>query len=91
MRIGSTTFRFALVTVAVAVCFAGDALGDEPDPGVALRRAASASLTPDERLTLARLLPTDRLPLGEYELKVITKDKVGGQIVENKGKFVIEK
>ena len=44
-----------------------------------------------QRLTLARLLPTDRLPLGEYELKVVTKDKVGGQIVENKGKFVIEK
>ena len=44
-----------------------------------------------QRLTLARLLPTDRLPLGEYELRVLTKDKVGGQIVENKGKFIIEK
>lgn len=44
-----------------------------------------------QRLTLARLLPTDRIPLGEYELKVITKDKVGGQVVENKGKFIIEK
>lgn len=44
-----------------------------------------------QRLTLARLLPTDRIPLGEYEIKVITKDKVGGQVVENKGKFVIEK
>jgi GWxTD domain-containing protein len=44
-----------------------------------------------QRLTLARLLPTDRLPLGDYELKVVTKDKVGGQIVENKGKFTIEK
>lgn len=44
-----------------------------------------------QRLTLARLLPTDRIPLGDYELKVITKDKVGGQIVENKGKFTIEK
>ena len=44
-----------------------------------------------QRLTLARLLPTDRLPLGDYELKVFTKDKVGGQIVENKGKFTIEK
>ena len=44
-----------------------------------------------QRLTLARLLPTDRLPLGDYELKVVTKDKVGNQVVENKGKFTIEK
>lgn len=42
-----------------------------------------------QRLTLARLLPTDRLPLGEYELKVLTKDRVGGQVIENKGKFTI--
>ena len=44
-----------------------------------------------QRLTLARLLPTDRLPLGDYELRVVTKDKVGGQVVENKGKFTVEK
>jgi len=44
-----------------------------------------------QRLTLARLLPTDRMPLGDYELKVVTKDRVGGQIIENKGKFTIEK
>lgn len=44
-----------------------------------------------QRLTLARLLPTDRMPLGDYELKVITKDRVGGQVIENKGKFTIEK
>jgi GWxTD domain-containing protein len=42
-----------------------------------------------QRLTLARLLPTDAMPLGEYEIKVITKDRVGGQVVENKGKFTI--
>ena len=42
-----------------------------------------------QRLTLARLLPTDKMPLGDYELKVITKDRVGGQVVENKGKFTI--
>ncbi|MGH9946374.1 MAG: GWxTD domain-containing protein [Pyrinomonadaceae bacterium] len=42
-----------------------------------------------QRLTLARLLPTTTLDLGEYELKVITKDKTGGQVVENKGKFTI--
>lgn len=44
-----------------------------------------------QRLTLARLLPTERMPLGNYELKVVTRDKVGGQLVENKGKFTIEK
>jgi GWxTD domain-containing protein len=44
-----------------------------------------------QRLTLARLLPTDRIPTGDYELKIVTKDKVGGQVVENKGKFTIEK
>lgn len=42
-----------------------------------------------QRLTLARLLPTDRMPLGEYELKVLTKDRVGGQLIENKGRFTI--
>ncbi len=43
-----------------------------------------------QRLTLARLLPTDGLEKGEYELKVLTKDRVSGQIIENKGKFSIE-
>ncbi len=42
-----------------------------------------------ERLTLARLLQTDKLPLGDYEIKIITKDRVGGQTIENKGKFTI--
>jgi len=42
-----------------------------------------------QRLTLARLLPTDRLQLGDYEIKVITKDRVGGQVIENKGKFTV--
>ena len=42
-----------------------------------------------QRLTLARLLPTNQLPLGDYEIKVITKDRVGGQAIENKGKFTI--
>jgi hypothetical protein len=43
-----------------------------------------------QRLTLARLLPTDRLPLGNYEVRVVMRDKVTGQVIENKGKFVIE-
>lgn len=42
-----------------------------------------------QRLTLARLLPTTAMPLGEYEIKIITKDRVGGQVIENKGKFTI--
>jgi hypothetical protein len=44
-----------------------------------------------QRLTLARLLPTDSLPAGEYEIKVLTKDRVrtDSQVIENKGKFTI--
>ncbi len=42
-----------------------------------------------QRLTLARLLPTTGLPLGDYEISVVTKDRVGGQVIENKGKFTI--
>ncbi len=42
-----------------------------------------------QRLTLARLLPTNGLSVGEYELKVLTKDRVGGQVIENKGTFTI--
>lgn len=42
-----------------------------------------------QRLTLARLLPTTGLTLGDYELKVLVKDRVGGQVIENKGKFTI--
>ncbi len=42
-----------------------------------------------QRLTLARLLPTNRMTLGDYELKVEIKDRVGGQVIENKGKFTI--
>ncbi|MFT3743116.1 MAG: GWxTD domain-containing protein [Pyrinomonadaceae bacterium] len=47
-----------------------------------------------QRLTLARLLPTTLMPLGDYELKVIIKDRVPGadgktQTIENKGKFTI--
>jgi hypothetical protein len=42
-----------------------------------------------QRLTLARLLPTTLLPTGDYEIKVQVKDRVGGQVIENKGKFTI--
>jgi len=42
-----------------------------------------------QRLTLARLFPTSTLALGDYEIKVLIKDRVGGQVIENKGKFTI--
>ncbi|MEO6655532.1 MAG: GWxTD domain-containing protein [Pyrinomonadaceae bacterium] len=42
-----------------------------------------------QRLTLARLLPTATMALGDYEIKVLIKDRVGGQLIENKGKFTI--
>jgi GWxTD domain-containing protein len=42
-----------------------------------------------QRLTLARLLPTALMTTGDYEVKVLIKDKVTGQVIENKGKFVI--
>lgn len=42
-----------------------------------------------QRLTLARLLPTTVLPTGDYEIKVLVKDRVGGQVIENKGKFSV--
>jgi hypothetical protein len=35
------------------------------------------------------LLPTDQIAPGDYEIKVLTKDRVGGQVIENKGKFTI--
>jgi hypothetical protein len=42
-----------------------------------------------QRLTLARLLQTDRLELGDYEIKVMIKDRVGNQSLEPAGKFSI--
>jgi GWxTD domain-containing protein len=43
-----------------------------------------------QRLTLARLLPTDQMPTGDYELKIKIKDRVaGGQVIEQSGKFSI--
>jgi hypothetical protein len=42
-----------------------------------------------QRLTLARLLPTTGIPTGDYEIKVLIRDRVGGQVLENKGKFTI--
>ena len=36
-----------------------------------------------------RLLPTTVMPNGDYELKVLVRDRVGGQVIENKSKFTI--
>jgi GWxTD domain-containing protein len=45
-----------------------------------------------QRLTLARLLPTTLLPVGDYEIKIVIKDRVNeGQTIETKGKFTIIK
>ena len=41
------------------------------------------------RLTLARLLPTSVMQTGDYEVKVLIKDRVGGQVIESSGKFTI--
>ncbi|HEY8563352.1 MAG TPA: GWxTD domain-containing protein [Pyrinomonadaceae bacterium] len=42
-----------------------------------------------QRLTLARLLPTAAMPLGNYELKVKLKDRVSGQLLEKATKFTL--
>jgi GWxTD domain-containing protein len=42
-----------------------------------------------QRLVLARLLPTDKLPAGNYEIKVTVKDHTNSQLIENKSKFTI--
>jgi GWxTD domain-containing protein len=45
-----------------------------------------------QRLTLARLLPTDKVPPGDYEVKVLIKDHVSGQVLNDEkltGKFTV--
>ena len=45
-----------------------------------------------QRLTLARLLPTSTLPPGDYEIKIVIKDRVSEQVLNDeklKGKFTI--
>jgi GWxTD domain-containing protein len=47
-----------------------------------------------QRLTLARLLPTNSLAMGDYEIKINIKDRVSGQALNDeklKGKFTITK
>jgi GWxTD domain-containing protein len=42
-----------------------------------------------QRLTLARLLQTEQLEAGDYEIKIQIKDRVGNQTLEPAGKFTI--
>jgi GWxTD domain-containing protein len=45
-----------------------------------------------QRLTLARILPTDRLATGDYQIKVVIKDRVSGQELNDEklgGKFTV--
>ena len=45
-----------------------------------------------QRLTLARLLPTGSIPPGDYEIKVVIKDRVSGQVLNDErltGKFTV--
>lgn len=42
-----------------------------------------------QRLVLAKLLPTEKLAVGDYEIKVTVKDRTNGEIVESTGKFSI--
>ena len=45
-----------------------------------------------QRLTLARLLPTDAMQLGDYELNIVIKDRVSGQILKDdklRGRFTL--
>lgn len=42
-----------------------------------------------QRLTIARLLQTSQLDAGDYEIKILIKDRVGNQVLEPGGKFTI--
>ena len=42
-----------------------------------------------QRLTLARMLPTNAMALGDYEIKIKIKDRVSGQLKEGSAKFTV--
>lgn len=44
-----------------------------------------------QRLVLARILPTNGLQPGNYEARIVVKDRVGVTSIESKAEFVIEK
>jgi GWxTD domain-containing protein len=80
-EIDQTTLRPA-VDVEYILMKDGKVLLNQPENWEGLSDAG-------QRLTLARLLPTDQMPLGQYELKIKIKDRVGGQTLEPVGAFTI--
>lgn len=42
-----------------------------------------------QRLTLARLLPTASVPVGDYQVRVEVKDRVSGKVIKPESKFSI--
>lgn len=80
--IDQTTLRPS-VDVAYVLTKGGKELLRQPEDWAGLSDSG-------QRLTLARLLPTAAMPAGDYEIKVEIKDRVTGQIIENKGKFTIQ-
>ncbi|MGI8641882.1 MAG: GWxTD domain-containing protein [Pyrinomonadaceae bacterium] len=42
-----------------------------------------------QRLTLARLLPTTQMPVGDYELRIKIRDRVSNQMLEPTAKFTV--
>ncbi len=42
-----------------------------------------------QRLTLARMLPTNAMTTGDYEIKIKIKDRVSGQLKEGSAKFTV--
>ena len=79
--IDQTTLRPA-VDVEYVLTKAGKEILKQPEDWKGLSDSS-------QRLTLARLLPTTTLEPGDYEIKVVTKDRIHGTVVENKGKFTI--
>jgi GWxTD domain-containing protein len=79
--IDQTTLRPA-VDVQYVLTKAGKEILKQPEDWKGLSDSS-------QRLTLARLLPTTTLEPGDYEIKVVTKDRINGTVVENKGKFTI--
>ena len=42
-----------------------------------------------QRLTLARMIPTTAMAIGDYEIKIKIKDRVSGQMKEGSAKFTV--
>lgn len=83
-EIDQTTLRPA-VDVRYVLTKDGKILLDQPEDWNGLSDSG-------QRLTLARLLPTAQLAPGDYEIKILVKDKVraeGQSAIENKSKFTI--